>query len=426
MRIGKSIVVGFMLLGLLVSLNACVVVVKGNPNGHTPTQTSASFQYWYYYPNSRVYYHVTEHYYYYPDGKKWHRTRHLPDGWVLNNDYRVRVKLAGKPYRHHALHQRKYPAKHHEARDQHGDKHDHGKNPLRGLDRLKTGKWPGSRKVKQDDDHRPDHAKKDNANVKKHKHDHATANKPTPPGHAKSTTRNKPKKPTHQAGNSASQGKKHLNKGKGNPVASKHSKPQQAKPSHAKAEQSAKPGHPKGNGKSNSSNAKSQGTAKNKNGEKQSMAGKRPNKDHGRSSEMANARANNPPGSHGKKPASPEQAQHSTRVSKVNPAAKDRGERMHSNKASAKPKRQATKPVSKPHHVKATDSPKQNDNVNGKQHGKNPDQKGKGKTKKPEDGDKQQAVSDAKDELSDAEVAANLPKADDQSSRQNKGKGKNR
>jgi len=111
----KRIVKSILFIGSIFLLNACVVVVKNDPNYRPTTQdttrTATAYQYWYYYPENRVYYHITERYYYYPVGNSWQKTRHLPKGWVLNNEGRVRLKLSGKPYLKHAYHQREYPSK---------------------------------------------------------------------------------------------------------------------------------------------------------------------------------------------------------------------------------------------------------------------------------------------------------------------------
>ncbi len=96
-------------------LDACVVV-RTTPHSGAYMGVRGAYHYWYYYPDSRVYYEITEHYYYYPYGGTWRRAKRLPHGWVLHDRDRVRMRIAGLPYLRHAEHRRSYP-----ARSAHGD-----------------------------------------------------------------------------------------------------------------------------------------------------------------------------------------------------------------------------------------------------------------------------------------------------------------
>lgn len=91
-------------------LNACVVV-RTTPYPGTYMGVRGTYHNWYYYPDSRVYYEITEHYYYYPYGGTWRRAKRLPHGWVLHDRDRVRMRIAGLPYLRHAEHRRSYPAR---------------------------------------------------------------------------------------------------------------------------------------------------------------------------------------------------------------------------------------------------------------------------------------------------------------------------
>ena len=159
MQTSKNIFIGFLVIGFVLLLNACTVVVK-SPSGPVQTRSSnsASFDYWYYYPNSRVYYHITERYYYYPDGRRWRRADQLPDGWVITHNDRVRLRISGKPYLKHASHQQKYPVKN-TAINQPGK---HNRRTRKEYPHQANGKRPGKHSSPHAKEHhtpeKPDHA----------------------------------------------------------------------------------------------------------------------------------------------------------------------------------------------------------------------------------------------------------------------------
>lgn len=149
----------FLMLICVMLLNACVVVRhdhSAHSQNHSHVQVSPSYQFWYYYPVSRVYYHITQHYYYYPDGSQWVRVNNLPPGWRLGK--RVRLKLKGKPYIQHARHKREYPEKRYiTARPgQHHHSNENEPSRGRGYDGHRTGpvvNRPGT-------DSKPEHARR--------------------------------------------------------------------------------------------------------------------------------------------------------------------------------------------------------------------------------------------------------------------------
>lgn len=101
---------GIFTIVVVLMLNACVVVVEDS-DATVKTRSSAFTEYWYYYPNDQVYYHAHEHYYYYPDGGDWKKAKQLPPDRRIGKKDRVLLKVAGLPYRQHAYHQKKYPAR---------------------------------------------------------------------------------------------------------------------------------------------------------------------------------------------------------------------------------------------------------------------------------------------------------------------------
>ena len=196
MRIGKNSLLGLLVVSIVLLLNACVVEVKHNPYGYTPPHTTSSFAYWYYYPNSHVYYNIAEHYYYYRYGQRWIKARALPAGWVLNNGYRVRLKIAGSPYRQHAHHERQYPPRQRSANDpakrRHGDDRgmhqgkDHGKEHglFVKLPRLMTGPHNQQNKPErtnqgkgQNKGRQSEHAARGKELEKRHQPEHANRGK---------------------------------------------------------------------------------------------------------------------------------------------------------------------------------------------------------------------------------------------------------
>ena len=175
MRIGKNSLSGLLFVSIVLLLNACnVVVVKHDPNGHPPPHTASSFAYWYYYPNSQVYYHITKHYYYYRDGQRWIKGTALPAGRVLNKGYRVRLQIAGTPYRQHAHHERLYPPrqlKSGQSNQQNKPEHaNHGKGPNTGHQAEHANRGKGL-----DKGHQMEHANRGKGPEKLHQPEYARA-----------------------------------------------------------------------------------------------------------------------------------------------------------------------------------------------------------------------------------------------------------
>ena len=110
MQIKKNTLTGVLVIGVVLLMNACVMVVNDSET-RTKPHNSPPTVYWYYYPNERVYYHATGRYYYYPDGQNWRRAKQLPPGWVISQEDRVLLKASGMPYTQHASHRQKYPAR---------------------------------------------------------------------------------------------------------------------------------------------------------------------------------------------------------------------------------------------------------------------------------------------------------------------------
>lgn len=202
MRTNKNVLIGILMFGLILLLNACTVVVK-HPSGNTQPHTKTSFYHWYYYPNTQVYYHVNEHYYYFLDGGSWRKANWLPNGWVLDQKKRVLLRITGKPYLRHAYHQHKYPpentAKHEPGTYYHGNRgdHPHGGN---GKERDEH-QHPVSLDKDHKPPHKPDHAADGVAKGRQQPPGHAKSEKEAPPGHANrvDTSGNVPPDPGQRA-----------------------------------------------------------------------------------------------------------------------------------------------------------------------------------------------------------------------------------
>lgn len=106
----RNVFILLMAVAAALLLNACVAV-RTTPHPGAYMGVRGTYHNWYYYPDSRVYYEITEHYYYYPYGGTWRRAKRLPHGWVLHDRDRVRMRIAGPPYLRHAEHRRRYPAR---------------------------------------------------------------------------------------------------------------------------------------------------------------------------------------------------------------------------------------------------------------------------------------------------------------------------
>lgn len=122
----KKTIKGVVFIGLVLTLNACVVSGH-HPDVYAESHLHGSLHGWYYYPDARVYFHITDRYYYYPYGTGWRRANHLPVGWVLNANARVRINIAGRPYLRHSHHRRQYPGRrpNHGRPGSHNDRDDH-------------------------------------------------------------------------------------------------------------------------------------------------------------------------------------------------------------------------------------------------------------------------------------------------------------
>ena len=222
MHIGKKILPGILIIGFALLINACVVVVKENPNGHTRTHTSSSLQYWYYYPDSQVYYHITEHYYYYPDHGRWIKVRRLPEGWVLNSNYRVRLKITGKPYVWHAKHKRRYPVKNISRRDRaenypgNREHYDSDKNHPR------PGEHPEQNAERHNEhgQHESHHANRQDEHGNSRNREHGKIDKNIPPGLDRAAeAHERAQQHKQQQAEKHPQRKDHLNRGREQSVA---------------------------------------------------------------------------------------------------------------------------------------------------------------------------------------------------------------
>jgi hypothetical protein len=185
MGITKNILIGILVIVFALLSNACTVVVK-NPTENTHSHTSNSLHYWYYYPNTRVYYHISERYYYYPYGGSWRKAYQLPPGWVLDKAHRVRLRIVGKPYLKHAYHKRKYPPKN--VAEHEPNRHDHGNRG--NHENRGNGNKRHDHSVPNNKKHRSPNRPVDVADdVAKGRHQapgQAKSRKVVPPGHAKS------------------------------------------------------------------------------------------------------------------------------------------------------------------------------------------------------------------------------------------------
>lgn len=181
----KNALNALIVIGTVLMLNACVVV-KTSPNYRAPTRADASYHYWYYYPNIGVYYQIVEHYYYYPYGGTWRRATRLPDGWVLDDRDRVRLRISGVPYSNHVEHQRRYPPRNmvrskpdknphmeREYKDTRRHERDHDEDLHRDHDK------GGSR------EHRPDYAGHERSNGGSREQTYIKREKETRPEHAR-------------------------------------------------------------------------------------------------------------------------------------------------------------------------------------------------------------------------------------------------
>lgn len=123
MNIRKNIKTIFLLVGVMLFLNACVVARA--PGHHHPPSLHDTHVHWFYYPDYQVYYHSVDHYYYYLDGGVWIRATTLPPRFILHDSRRVRISITGLPYVRHSHHLRRYPP----VRANHRDRRDHRHRP---------------------------------------------------------------------------------------------------------------------------------------------------------------------------------------------------------------------------------------------------------------------------------------------------------
>ena len=173
MSVTKSIIKTLIILSAIVSLNACVVRAH-HPDAYGEPHLHGSLHAWYYYPNSEVYFHITDRYYYYYDGFAWVKATVLPRGWVLNPQFRVRINLDGRPYLKHSQHQRKYPGRRpnhgqsprHDRRDD--NRHDNGR---RDNGRHGNGRSERDRRERWEDRHRDGRRDDRHDNRRDHRHE---------------------------------------------------------------------------------------------------------------------------------------------------------------------------------------------------------------------------------------------------------------
>ena len=144
MSITKSIKIVILALGLMFTLNACVVAP-----GHRAPHVYAGVH-WYYYPDYELYYHPIDHYYYYYSRGAWVRALTLPWRIVLSDQRRVRIEISGLPYLKHSHHIRAYPPRRANHRDRRDRREDWRERYDRDDDR-RDNRDNGRR-------HRPDHS----------------------------------------------------------------------------------------------------------------------------------------------------------------------------------------------------------------------------------------------------------------------------
>ena len=169
----RNVIVNILLVvGMAMLFNACVVA----PNGayyrsHVPPSTvyrsAPAYYEWYYFPDSGVYYNISERYYYYPYNGSWRRATQLPSRLVLRYEDRVRLKLTGTPYNKFEEHRRKYPPRHHERHDHDRDRHERKENhdTFKNRYELKEHSQPGVNDQKRE--RVRDHNRDRNTNINK-------------------------------------------------------------------------------------------------------------------------------------------------------------------------------------------------------------------------------------------------------------------
>ena len=169
----RNVIVRVLLVvGMAILFNACVVV----PNGayyrtHVPPSTvyrpATVYYEWYYFPESGVYYNISERYYYYPYNGSWRRATQLPSRLVLRYEDRVRLKLTDTPYIKYKEHRRKYPPRHHERRDHDRDRHESKENHDTFNNRYELKEHSQSDVIDQERERARDHNRDRNANINK-------------------------------------------------------------------------------------------------------------------------------------------------------------------------------------------------------------------------------------------------------------------
>lgn len=150
MNIRKNIKTIFLLVGVMLFLNACVVARA--PGHHHPPSLHDTHVHWFYYPDYQVYYHSVDHYYYYLDGGVWIRATTLPPRFILHDSRRVRISITGLPYVRHSHHLRRYPpvrANHRDRRDRRDyrdrfeeERNDSDNDHRQGAERYRTKEGP--------------------------------------------------------------------------------------------------------------------------------------------------------------------------------------------------------------------------------------------------------------------------------------------
>lgn len=76
-----------------------------------PTQTTPQETYfYYYYPNSYVYYDLKNKIYFYMSNGNWVSVSSLPQGFHLSDNYTLTIEMKSlQPFSEHEMHKKKYP-----------------------------------------------------------------------------------------------------------------------------------------------------------------------------------------------------------------------------------------------------------------------------------------------------------------------------
>jgi hypothetical protein len=95
----------------LTVLSGCAYdVYHTSSYARTPAHYRPVYNYdYHYYPNTRVYFHLSSGYYYYRPYNTWLRVRTLPPNIYLAPQERVQIRVwTARPYVHHDIHRQRY------------------------------------------------------------------------------------------------------------------------------------------------------------------------------------------------------------------------------------------------------------------------------------------------------------------------------